>query len=70
MKQVKAGTILLFTSGTYDDFGIEGLYIAREDFEYTTVPRTPISISKRRFNELHTQGIILELEHKEIWVDT
>ncbi len=62
---IEPGTILLFTSGAYSDFGVDGVYIVKEEFSAASDREVP----QEQFKKLQSEGKILELKTIEIWVD-
>ena len=66
-ESIKAGTLIIVTSGSYSDYTIEKLCVALKDFEYT--PITVHHMARNSFDALISTGVLLELEETEIWLD-
>lgn len=69
---VEAGDFLLFTSGEYSDFGVNGLYRAKQRFQIPGMQRKygkPGELQPDIYAISATPELVEELTYSELWHD-
>jgi hypothetical protein len=68
---IKAGELLLFTSGTYSDFYVNGLYRAKVDFVMPTAPGGWAGTAAPDIYKVSADpSLVEELDYTQVWRDS